>query len=90
MAALDATETEFQCAGLCELSKFYTFSEVGLGPPYQNCTQAINDYVSSKFPLWAAFFFIFAITLACGIVASFMICCCYKKDEPMFGRKNNV
>lgn len=30
---LRAVETDFECAGMCLESKFYTFSDVTQGPP---------------------------------------------------------
>jgi len=32
-----AIERDFDCAGMCQESKFYAFSKVGRGPPGRNC-----------------------------------------------------
>jgi hypothetical protein len=34
MDAMGAVETDFKCAGMCQVSTFYTFSNVTRGPPY--------------------------------------------------------
>lgn len=33
MTIMDYIETNFECAGICNISTLYTFSDVSLGPP---------------------------------------------------------
>lgn len=45
MVVLNALEREFHCATMCESSIFYTFSDVSVGIPNKNCTQAVYDFI---------------------------------------------
>lgn len=66
---LGAVETDFNCAGFCRTSKYFTFSNVTRGPPTQSCTVAINEWMSSAVTLASVFFWIFfVLTLAAFVL----------------------
>jgi hypothetical protein len=50
------------------------------GQPSIDCVDAVYNYIDENFPIWAAMFFLFSVPLLIGIVASCMICCCYKRN----------
>lgn len=56
---LGAVEKDFECAGYCKLSPFYSFSTVSNGPPFQNCTVGINKVMekSARITLWSGITF---------------------------------
>lgn len=76
---------------MCRSSYLYTFSDVAKykfitltvyrGLPYQNCTKSIADYINFNFPIWGGMFFLFAALILNGLIASFIICCCFKEDS---------
>eukprot|EP00347_Sterkiella_histriomuscorum_P007117 403350199 len=79
--ALKAVENQFECASMCKTSYLYTFSDVSKGLPYRNCTTGVKDYIDKNFPIWAGMFLWFACAILCGLVASFIMCCCYRENE---------
>ena len=38
-------ETDFKCAGMCQLSDFYLFTDVNKGIPPHTCKQALSDQI---------------------------------------------
>ena len=71
--ALGGLEYDFSCAAMCQTSPYYSFSDVGEGPPPQNCTTAISDYAESRFPIWGTIFFMYAGFIGVGIAAVYKI-----------------
>lgn len=51
------------------------------GMPYRNCTVAVKEYIDHNFPIWSAMFFLFSAALLTGLIASFIMCCCYKNEK---------
>mmetsp|Transcript_18366 Transcript_18366/g.17481 ORF Transcript_18366/g.17481 Transcript_18366/m.17481 type:complete len:125 (+) Transcript_18366:533-907(+) len=69
-----AAESEWNCSGYCNISDFFTFTNISKGPPLKNCTKAGYDYVEAMFPRWAAISFVQAVVLVFGLLASCSIC----------------
>jgi len=38
-------ENDFKCAGMCQLSDFYLFTDVNKGIPPHTCKQALSDQI---------------------------------------------
>jgi hypothetical protein len=75
---MGAVENDFSCAGMCGKSYLYTFSDVRKGPPPQNCSQALNDFVetaATKAVRW--FYTYFFITFVCALY----MCLLWKKQH---------
>ena len=79
MVVLNALEREFHCATMCESSIFYTFSDVSVGIPNKNCTQAVYDFIDERFPAISGVMFACAIIIILGLISTFIICCA--KDQ---------
>ncbi len=81
MLALQYMETAFGCAGMCELSSFYTFSNLDQSPPVINCTLAVEKIIDENFIIYGVISFVIGGALFMGLAASFITCCCYKKRD---------
>lgn len=81
MNALDALETTFNCAGICQSSIYYTYSDIPKGIPSLTCTQSIVDYINAEFILFSIIAFSLAGGAFMGMLASCVTCCCYRKDH---------
>ena len=68
--ALGAVERKFECAKFCGSSMFYTFSNVSMGPPHQNCSEGLQEYVDDNFPIWSVEALIFSGMMLCGIIGT--------------------
>ena len=79
MRVLKAVEEEFDCATMCETSRYFTFSDVAEGIPPKNCTQAVYDFMDKRFPAIAGVMFAFAVVILLGLISTFIICCA--KDQ---------
>jgi len=70
---MGAVETDFTCAGMCGTSYLYAFSEVSRGPPGQNCSVAVSEFVdnvTSKMSCWCWTFGV--LILFVSIFSSFL------------------
>mmetsp|Transcript_12212 Transcript_12212/g.8889 ORF Transcript_12212/g.8889 Transcript_12212/m.8889 type:complete len:110 (+) Transcript_12212:495-824(+) len=65
---LEAIETKFECAAMCEESDFFTFSNISNGPPDHNCSSAVKHYMSRKVPILLFVFFFSSIFMVSGFV----------------------
>ena len=74
MDAMGFVEEFLDCAGMCELAKFYTFSDVRLGEPYIDCADAMAEYAESNFVVYSLAAFFLCITLLGGMIGSCMVC----------------
>jgi hypothetical protein len=72
---LSAIEREFGCASICSSSVFYSFSNVANGPPPRNCANGIMSEIDKRFPRWSIIFFVFALPVLLGFIATFTVCC---------------
>jgi len=88
MTALGAVETDFGCAGMCGESSFYSFSEVSRGPPTQNCSIAVTNFVSEVSSSAKGWFWSFAsIIFVCGVYLSFYWSEKHNKlESPLLGK----
>jgi hypothetical protein len=89
LKALGAVEHDFQCAGFCRNSTFFSFSNVTLGQPTQHCHEGITTYVEDKRTQFAAFFW--PASAAMLGAAIYITCMVMKKKhrltEPLLGHK---
>ena len=61
-------EVYFDCAGLCNSSIYYAFTDVSKGPNFVSCSESIEDYVHEYFPTYAVVCMIFAGLFLIGMV----------------------
>jgi len=68
--ALKAVEHDFECAGMCFSSKFYSFSDVGEGVPEQTCVEGINHVMThaARICLWSGL--VFGLITLIGFIVS--------------------
>ncbi len=73
LQALGGVELDFQCGGFCRRSKFFTFSDISMGPPTQNCVNNISSvlYKAEIYTLIAGIVFI--ITNLIGMIQAFRV-----------------
>jgi hypothetical protein len=88
MQLLDYVETHFVCAGFCDISEFYTFSDVGLGPPTIGCVDAVTNSLSSSLLLYGGVTLGVASLFLFGIISTCITCCCYDKTEDLHVEEN--
>jgi len=55
---------------MCGTSRYFTFSDVANGPPQQNCTIAIDEWVEDHFPRWGRNFIILSMSFLIGLIAT--------------------
>jgi hypothetical protein len=79
MEALNALETTFTCAGICENSIYYTYSNITEGIPTLTCTESVVNTINSNFLIYGIIAFAMAAGALMGLIASCVTCCCYKK-----------
>jgi hypothetical protein len=79
MNALNALETTFTCAGICENSIYYTYSNITKGVPTLTCTESMINTVNNNFVIYGVISFAMAAGAFLGLMASFVTCCCYRK-----------
>jgi len=67
---LEALETEFDCAGICELPEFFMFSDVNKaeGPPQMLCKDAAISYVKNEGSKYSQLLMFAGIFAAIGVV----------------------
>jgi len=71
--AMGAVEYDFQCAGMCQKSNIYSFSDTSMGPPPQNCSVAVVNFANSVTSKMAWYCWFWGISLfACGVFMCFM------------------
>lgn len=73
--ALELIEDEFNCAGICERSPYYLFSDVNKGQPGQACAPKIQDYLETYSKRIGAAAIVVAVVLLLIIICSCCLCC---------------
>jgi len=88
MAALGAVETDFGCGGMCQVSNLYSFSEVSRGPPTQNCSIALTEFITEVSSTTKGWFWTFSsIIFLCGAYLSFFWSKKHNKlESPLLGK----
>jgi len=56
---MGGVEKDFDCAGMCTISTYYTFSDIGDGMPTQNCSRALDSFVGKASNVASIWFGIF-------------------------------
>jgi len=75
LAALGGMETDLECAGMCSPvpATFYTFSDVAVGKPTQNCSIAAETFLNNAAPYVAGCLWTFGLlTLICAAFVSLL------------------
>ncbi|CDW80637.1 tetraspanin family protein [Stylonychia lemnae] len=75
ISVLDGVERDFNCAGFCINSKFFTFSEVSQGPPPQTCVKAINQAMDGLARVTMFSGLVYFVSTLIGVVIAFMLIC---------------
>jgi len=71
--AMGAVELDFSCAGMCQNSYIYSFSNTSYGPPNQNCSIAVTNWVEMVTGKMANYCWTFGfLLLFCGIFMCFL------------------
>ena len=88
LGAMGGVEYDFNCAGMCKTSTYFTFSNVTKGAPTQNCSVAVEHFAhevgkTAKAWFWVFFTFIF--------LAAVYFCPLWSKDynhlsSPLLGK----
>lgn len=82
---LDAVERDFDCAGMCYSSVYYTFSQVSDGPPERTCEKGIEKVLNKAATITKVSGIIFLIFTLLGFIMSFFLIFRKKDDieEPL-------
>lgn len=78
---MGGVELDFQCGGYCKRSKFYTFSDIALGPPTQTCVVSIEAALNQAQTYSLIAGLVFIITSFIGIVEAILIGICKKRNQ---------
>jgi hypothetical protein len=68
-------ENTLKCAGICDYSWFYVFTDVSLGVPSNSCVDAFLTLVTDNVIIIIIAGAGLAVSQLLGIIGSFMICC---------------
>ena len=88
---LDYVENKYECAGFCDKFSFYSFTDIGDGPPPKSCRDDIIWEFGSPFGRIGIFGFMYMISgflMMCAWYLSFGFCCRkYESDVVIFKSK---
>ena len=77
---MTALETQFKCAGICELPRFYLFSDINNGKPTELCKDYAIQHIKENTSTFAAYTFVASSIGFIGFLFSCSICY-WKKNK---------
>mmetsp|Transcript_35041 Transcript_35041/g.34061 ORF Transcript_35041/g.34061 Transcript_35041/m.34061 type:complete len:240 (-) Transcript_35041:57-776(-) len=87
MPLLQALETDFNCAGMCQVSPLYLFSNVNRGPPTKDCKDIMIEEFKKNGGSYSAILLVIGFTGFIGFGLSFAIC--YMRPKRLMGLRKN-